>query len=124
MEIPIENIIPNAVPTTKSALQELAKDAAIKHGLNVSRFLATQACEIKKLQIGTTTVWDYKAQSDHINKKGVRENSWGAWQINLDAHPGVTKEQAQDPVWATEWSAQQFADGNARWWTCWPGNNI
>ena len=124
VEIPVVkelNTIPNAVPTTKSALQALAKEAAIKHGLNVSRFLATQSCEIKKLQVGTTTVWDYKAQSDHY-RGGVRENSWGAWQINLDAHPGVTREQAQDPYWATEWSAQQFEKGDAWKWTCWPGN--
>ncbi len=118
MEIPVENIIPNAVPTTKSALQALAKEAAIKHGLNVSRFLATQACEIKQLQVGTTTVWDYKAQSDYIKKSGVRENSWGAWQINLDAHPGVTKEQAQSPEGSTEWSAEQFEKGGVGMWTC------
>ena len=114
----IDNTIPNAVPSTKIALQELATKTAIAHGLNVSSFLATQSCEIKKIQVGTTTVWDYKAQSDVVDK-GIRENSWGGWQINLDYNPEVTKEQAQDPVWSTEWSAEQFKNGHARKWTCW-----
>ena len=119
----IDKTIPNSLPTTQGLLQEIAKQEAIKHGLNVSRFLATQECEIKKYIDGTgQVVWDYEAQSDHINRRGIRENSWGAWQINLDAHPTVSKEQAQDPIWATRWSAEQFAKGNAKWWTCW--NNI
>lgn len=115
------NIIPNAVPTTKIALQELATETAIKHGLNVKRFLKVQECEIKKFQVGTTTVWDYKAQSD-IVYRGVRENSWGAWQIHLPSHPTITKEQAQDIYFATEWSAEQWENGNASAWSCYRNN--
>lgn len=44
--------------------------------------------------------------------------SYGAWQIFSKAHPHITREQAFDPDWSSEWAARQFAAGNAKWWTC------
>lgn len=118
----IDKTIPNSLPSTKAALQEIATQAAIKHGLHVGRFLATQECEIKKWTDRTGEVWDYKAQSDHINRKGIREDSWGAWQIHLPSHPSVTKEQAQDPYFATEFAARHWVEGRATLWSCY--NNL
>lgn len=113
--ISVKNPPPNALPTTQALLQEIATQAALRHGLNVSKFLAVEACEIKKDSDGS---WDYEAQSDWY-KNGVRENSWGAFQINLTAHPTISKAEAQDPYWATEWAAQQWDAGHASMWSCW-----
>lgn len=101
---------------TADDLTAIATDAAQRHGLHVPNFIATFKCKIKKRPDGTL---DYTAQSDHIRKDGIRENSWGMWQINLDAHPTITKEQAQDPLWSTEWAANEWAEGRAWQWTCW-----
>lgn len=48
-----------------------------------------------------------------------REDSWGPWQIHLPSHPGVTREQAQDPVWSTAWAISKIKGGFKRW-SCWP----
>ena len=55
------------------------------------------------------------------NAKNItsRERSYGVAQINLMAHTTITIEQATDPQFAIEWTAQQFAKGNAKIWTCW-----
>jgi len=44
--------------------------------------------------------------------------SFGIAQIHLIAHPDVTKAQALDGIWSIDWAAQQFAKGNAHWWSC------
>ena len=43
--------------------------------------------------------------------------SFGLWQIHLPSHPEVTKEQALDPEWATEWAVKKFLT-NPKIWTC------
>ncbi len=111
----VQGTIQNATKNTRSQIIALATKVAIKNGLNVNHFIGTISCEIKKTQGG---LWDYKAQSI-LYRKGVRENSWGGWQINLTAHPEVSKKNAQDIVWATNWSAKQWLAGKAYQWTCW-----
>lgn len=114
----IDETIPSPLPSTQIALQEIATQEAIKNGLDVQRFLAVQKCEIKKrLDSEGQPVWDYTAQSDHY-RNGVREDSWGAWQIHLPSHPNITKEQAQDPYWSTAWAAKQWSEGRASMWSC------
>ena len=56
-------------------------------------------------------------QSDIIDKKGKRENSWGPYQINLDHNPRITKEQACDFIWASEWTAKQLSENRFYLWT-------
>lgn len=55
------------------------------------------------------------------NAKNItsRERSYGVAQINLMAHKNITIEQATNPQFAIEWTAKQFAKGNAKIWTCW-----
>lgn len=57
-------------------------------------------------------------QQSMIIKNGVKENSWGVWQIHLSAHTNITKEQAMDIEWSTRWAAEQFRKGNKHIWTC------
>lgn len=49
---------------------------------------------------------------------GDQGTSFGVWQIHLPAHPDITKAEATDYVWATEWAAHQFLEGHAKEWTC------
>ena len=53
----------------------------------------------------------------NIYKNRVRENSWGTFQINLDWHPEVTKEQACDLIWSANWTADRILEGHIGWWT-------
>ena len=57
-------------------------------------------------------------QSKCINPStGQRENSWGVWQIHLDSHD-VTKEQAMDPMWSTEWALEEIKSNGPGIWSC------
>lgn len=47
-----------------------------------------------------------------------REDSWGLAQINRMAHPYISKEQAIDPVFATEFLAKNLAKGKGSMWSC------
>lgn len=37
--------------------------------------------------------------------------------IDLDYHPEVTREMAQDPAFCIPWAAERFANGRATDWT-------
>lgn len=76
---------------------------AYKYGIDAEEFIKTAYCE------------------SHYNANAVGDhgNSYGVWQINLPSHPNISKEQALDPWWSTEWAAQQFAANKQRMWTCW-----
>lgn len=94
---PIET--PTPVPTPR--LVQLILDTAAAHKIDGERFLATARCESG-------------LKSDAIGDGG---NSYGLFQIHLPAHPNVTAEQALDPNFAVEWSAQKFKI-NPLIWTC------
>lgn len=63
---------------------------------------------------------DVALQSEVPDMKGPdgRENSWGLAQIDLDFHPDISKTQAQDPVFAVDYMAKEFAAGQAAHWHC------
>ena len=48
----------------------------------------------------------------------VGENSWGLVQINLNAHPDITKEQAIDTNFAINYLVKNISEGNGKMWTC------
>lgn len=58
-------------------------------------------------------------QSRYLDPTGPngREDSWGVWQIHLSAHKDITRAQAQDIFWSTEWAMQQLKNGNCKIWT-------
>lgn len=47
------------------------------------------------------------------------EQSYGLAQINLPAHPEVTKEEANDPDFAVQFIVKHFAQSEESLWTCW-----
>lgn len=54
--------------------------------------------------------------------KGKSVNAKGAWQITDCGHPEITETQADDLIWATEWSLNIIAtsqkDCRIQWTTC------
>lgn len=53
-------------------------------------------------------------QSKIINKKGVREDSWGIAQINLYWNNNVSKEQALNPEFAIKWMSNNWT--KSKWY--------
>lgn len=58
--------------------------------------------------------YDPKNEGDYYNGQ---YNSFGLAQIHLPSHPGVTREQAEDPHFALEFMATNIKAGRARMWT-------
>lgn len=55
-----------------------------------------------------------------ILKDGRRENSWGLFQINLNAHQEITIASSTDPDFSIDWAARESNKGLAPelWVTC------
>lgn len=75
---------------------------AAHYGIDSKTFVATAECE----------------SSFNANAVGDHDSSFGIFQIHLPAHPDITQAEAEDPFWATNWAAQQFAAGKQNEWTC------
>lgn len=84
-------------------VKELIAYFADKYDVSEEQMLRTSFCE----------------SSHNTNAIGDHGHSFGMWQIHLPSHPEITKEQALDPIFSTEWSAKEFAEGHQRQWTCW-----
>lgn len=69
--------------------------------------------------------FDPLIQSQYKDPSGPNglEDSWGLAQINLPAHPNITREQAQDWKFSLEFMKKNFAAGNQSMWTCWRNNH-
>ena len=59
-----------------------------------------------------------KAES-RLNCKAIGDGgkSRGCWQIYGPAHPGVTKEQAHDIIWSTQWSLDEMKKNGCGIWS-------
>lgn len=60
-------------------------------------------------------------RESRFNCKAIGDNgtSHGCWQIHLPAHKTVTKEQAHDIVWSTQWSLKEIKKNGCKIWsTC------
>lgn len=90
------------VLTPKEVTTNLILATANKYKINPARFLATAKCE------------------SNLNPKAIGDKgkSYGLWQIHLPSHPTVTKAQALDQFWATEWAGKKFAQGQPHLWSC------
>jgi hypothetical protein len=94
-------------------IDSVITEAAKKYHVNREILYDTLDCESQHFV-------DIKIQSGYRDTSGPngKEDSWGVAQIHLPAHRDISKEQAQDPVFAINWTAQQFASGGASQWTC------
>lgn len=75
---------------------------AVKYGVPAQPIIDTLRCESR-------------FNSDIVGDHGT---SYGVAQIHLPAHQDVTKEEALNPFFAIDWTAQQFKAGNAHIWSC------
>lgn len=91
-------------------------EVAIVYWANVYKVNAQEMFNVARCESN----FDPTVQSKFYDKKGKRERSFGVAQINLDAHPDITEEQAKMPQWSLSWMAQQFARGDIgkEQWTC------
>lgn len=95
--------------TTPIDVEDIIRQAATAHHLNVDHFLAVANCEDPGLIL--------EQQSNYM-KNGKREASYGIFQINTEAND-VSIASATDPVFASNWSATMWEEGQASKWTCW-----
>lgn len=49
---------------------------------------------------------------------GDKGTSFGVAQIHLPAHPDITRDEALNPFFAIDWTAQQFKAGKQGMWSC------
>jgi hypothetical protein len=58
----------------------------------------------------------------HLNPNAVGDHgtSFGMWQIHLPAHQDISKEQAENIIFSTEWSMSQLKEGNCQIWSTCP----
>lgn len=98
------------VPSSQDAISAIVASTAAKYGIDQTRFHDTLWCE-SRFQEG---------QSRYTDSTGPngREDSWGIPQIHLPDHPTITREQAQDPLFAIDWAGSEFAAGRAWQWSC------
>lgn len=97
-----EIIAPITVEYSTSTAPLVLNYYARKYGIDAEQFTATARCE------------------SHFRHTAVGDggNSFGVFQIHLPSHPTIGKDQALDPWFNIEWSAQQFAAGKQKMWTC------
>lgn len=83
--------------------QELVYHFAEVYNVSAENMLTTMHCE----------------SSFNPNAIGDGGNSYGLSQIHLPSWGDtITKEEALDPIFATEFMAEKFAEGKERLWTC------
>lgn len=81
-------------------------------GAGFSGSAATTATAIALAESGGNTA-AYNPGNTAADPTGDTEKSYGIFQINLTAHPGVTAAQAQDPAFAANYAHQLYqASGN------------
>lgn len=80
---------------------------AVKYGIPAQPLIDTLKCE------------------SNFNASAVGDSgtSFGVAQVHLPAHPEITKAEALDPLWAINWTAEEFAAGDADLWSCYRKEN-
>lgn len=85
-------------------INTLIKEDAAKYGLNEDHLYKTLNCESDGFK-------DVAIRGDNGLARGLA-------QIRSDYHPDITDEEADNPVFAINYMAQQFASGHAAEWSC------
>lgn len=102
-------LAPQPLPVAEPDTRQVIVSAAIEAGIDPEQFLKVSECEDPGL------IADQ--QSNYVYK-GVREESYGIFQINIKAHPEISVASATDPVWASRWSATAWKEGYEYQWSC------
>lgn len=104
---------PKRIEIKPMSIKEIFAHVAKERGFNV--LLATEIARCEST---------YQAvQSFIINKKGIREESYGPVQIHLPDHPEITKEEALDPWFSVNFLIDEVNAGRLWKWNgsrgCW-----
>lgn len=113
-----QDVVPQAVLPkvyTKAELIDKVYTYAEQYDVSPKTMISIINCE--------NTNWDPTLQSRIVNKKGIREESYGLSQIYLPAHPNITKENAIDPDFSLDFMANNLAEKNGNIWTCYRFKN-
>ncbi len=97
---PVESV--KTPPKAPRTIDEIIYDSSIKYGVSEAVMRKVIYCESRF----------------NPNAVGDNGNSYGLVQIFLRYHPQVTKAQALDPVFATEFLAAKLAKNQGYLWTC------
>jgi len=83
-------------------IPELVEHFSSQYSVSAERMLTTMKCE------------------SGLNSKAVGDygTSIGLVQIHLPAHHNITKTEAEDPVYATEFMAKEFSKHHQDIWSC------
>lgn len=93
--------IPSYAPPREKTISELIDEKALQYNVSASRLYFMIDCE---------SSMNPKA----FNPRG--EYSVGLSQINLEAHPHITREQAEQPEFAVDFMAENFSKGKYNMW--------
>lgn len=97
-----------------TTIHDLIRWYAGKYGVSDSVMETVINCE-------TGGTFDPSIQSFSY-KDGVRENSWGISQIDLDYWPEITKVEALDEDFALNFMASKLSQGQGHLWSCYRMN--
>ena len=98
-------VVISTLPTPKI----YARQQAIMGGVDIKIVLSVIKCESNWKNI----------QSNLYNKRRKhREMSFGIAQINVLAHPNITKAEAYDKYFSIRYLVSEVASGRGRQWTC------
>lgn len=100
--------VPKVEVNSTSSVRNYVEQEAITAGVDPKIAISIVKCESGFVP----------QQSKHLTKEGIREDSWGIWQIHLPSNPEVTREQAMDVEWSTAWSLKMIKAGEAHLWSC------
>lgn len=89
---------------TPAQVEDYLWYASAREGIDITTVLSVVRCES-----------NFDKGAEHHSSK---EDSYGIFQINLRAHPEITKEQALDPLWSTKFAMDQITKGHWSIWSC------
>jgi len=126
-----ERVVLAAPPLTEKDLLAMAEAAAARHGVSRDTARRITHCEAPIVERDGVRYYDAEDPQSRVRynegqilrnpdwgEVGEREDSWGPVQIHLPDHPEVTREQAVDPHFSTEFLAVAIKNGQQGKWTC------
>ena len=93
-----------AAPLSIPQLEAIATSSAARYDL--SRKATRQMLKVIQCESG----WDTTVVSS--------TGDYGISQLNLSAHPEITKEEAFDPHFSLDWLAHEWSLGHQNLWVC------
>ena len=89
-------------------IRSMVAETAVAYNIDPVVFMAVAECE---------SGFDTDVQSNYYHK-GVREDSYGLFQIRLSAHKDVSYENATSALFSLNWAAQNWSKASELWVSC------